>query len=229
MNSLNIRAARPEDADKVAPLIYSAAPEKFEYWLGVGCKASKRKARTLQVLADAFAADAGVQGYGVFWVAELDGEIIGMSAGYRGSDAPKLKQKLVQWALPYFKLRFPQVAKRGLNLAKLQNPIADDFYYGSGLGTDTQCRGQGIGQKMIELQMQRAKSFAISPDDKPAINTFGFDVAVTNEKALSIYHRTGFDTVWKKQFVKPSVGIPDSYRMAMPVDNIQIHEDIVSK
>lgn len=200
--TLTIRPAIPADADKVAPLIYSAAPQKYDYWFG--CFGHE----PLAVIADAFRAGAGVMGYQHYWVAEQNGEVLGGGSFYSAREIKDAKQQLLVWALPYFGVfKLPKLIKRGLELSALQQPFYDDMLYVGNLGVYPKAQGNGVATALLAYHEKTARENGLK---------YGLDVAVTNTRAIALYRHLGFEKTFKNTFSgEQSAQIPDSWRMLL--------------
>lgn len=203
-----IRPARADDADVVAPLIYSAGPEMYDYWL------TTKKHEPLSVISAAFKTHAGIQGYGCHWVAEVAGEVLGVVASYTGQESHALERQLAFWLLKYFKQDAPIVAMRGLKLSKLIKPIPNDLLFMANLGVSPKVQGRGVGTKLLRYHQQRAKTLS-------GVNQFGLDVANNNPSAQRLYERLGMVQVWERVFTDLTKGIPSSRRMSMSVVDLE--------
>lgn len=207
-DKVSIRQARAEDAKVVAPLIFSAGPEHFTYWL------NQKPTKCIKLIEKAFRANAGILGYGIHWVACVDDEVLGVGAFCTGRQHVMLGLKTGIW----FLANLPLTQKlgnshRGLKLAPMINPLPKNILYVSNLGVSSKAQGKGIGSKLIRFHQLRAKNL-------PKVKTFGLDVAATNPNAQRLYERLGMSQIWEKQFYDSSIGIPDSRRLTMAVSDI---------
>lgn len=185
--AITIRKARPEDVKIVAPLIYSAGPEVYDYWF------ASTGQTTIDILADAFIKNVSIMGYGCHWVAEKNDVVMGVGAFYSGWFTQKTSLSLLLWMLKFFstqpfaRKRFGTkaagVVARGMKIAKT-SPIPSRLLYVANLGVSPAAQGQGIGTALLHFHIARAKKQAIT-------NQFGLDVAVTNPHAQRLYERMG--------------------------------------
>lgn len=185
--SLQFRPATAADAPVAAPLVYSAGPEAFDYIL----RAAGREA--LEFLRDAFAQGAGYQGWRNHQVAERDGRVVGVGAFYSGRDEGRLTLGFVRQVLGFYPLHAALgVIRRALEVAPMMKPVRRNMLYVANFGVAPECRGQGIGARMLNWQLAqaRARGFAI----------YALDVAVTNPRAQRLYEGIGMRVVRERRF-----------------------------
>jgi len=202
--SLSFRPARAADAVAAAPLVYSAGPEAFDYMLRAG------GSEALDFLRHAFADGAGYQGHRNHWVAERDGRVVGVGAFYSGRDEGRLTLGLLRQVLAFYPLRQAfGVILRALELAPMMKPLPKDMWYVANFGVAPECRGQGIGARMLNWQMAEAR--------KHGFACYALDVAVTNPRAQKLYEGVGFSFVRERRFRgdRKRSPVPDCRRLEM--------------
>ena len=202
--SLAFRPATAQDADAAAPLVYSAGPEAFDYMF----RTAGREA--LDYLRYAFAQGGGFQGYRNHWVAEREGRVVGVGAFYSQGEEGRLTLGLMRQVLSFYPLRAAfGVIRRGLELAPMMKPLTPDMLYVANFGVAPDCRGQGIGARMLNMQMAEAR--------KRGFGIYALDVAVTNPRAQKLYEGVGFRFVRERRFRgdRNRSPVPDCRRLEM--------------
>lgn len=202
--SLEFRPARAEDADAAAPLVYSAGPEAFDYMFRAGGR------QALDFLRHAFRQGGGFQGYRNHWVAERDGVVVGVGAFYGQRMEGRLTLGLMRQVLSFYT---PWAAfgviRRGLELAPMLKPLTPDMLYVANFGVAPECRGQGIGARMLNFKMAEARN--------SGYGVYALDVAVTNPRAQKLYEGIGFRFVRERRFRgdRARAPVPDCRRLEM--------------
>ncbi|PPE71936.1 GNAT family N-acetyltransferase [Solimonas fluminis] len=202
--SLGFRPARAEDAEAAAPLVYSAGPEAFDYML----RAAGRGA--LDFLRYAFAQGGGFQGHRNHWVAEREGRVVGVGAFYGQRDEGRLTLGLMRQVLSFYPLPAAfGVIRRGLELSPMMKPLTPEMLYVANFGVAPECRGQGIGARMLNFQMAQAR--------QRGFQLYALDVAVTNPRAQKLYEGIGFRFVRERRFRgdRARSPVPDCRRLEM--------------
>ncbi len=184
---LEIRPATAADAEGAAPLVYSSGPEAFDYILrDVGKTA-------LDFLRFALADGDGFQGHRIHWVAERDGQVVGAGAFYSGKDELGLTLGFVRQVFAFYPfVTALGVIVRALQVAPLLKPLTRDMLYVANFGVASECRGQGVGARMLNQQMARAR--------EQGFKRYALDVAVTNPRAQKLYEGIGMQFVREKRF-----------------------------
>ena len=199
-----LRPARGEDAAAAAPLVYSAAPEIFDYMLN----AAGRDA--LGFLRFAFEDGAGFQGSRNHVVAERDGRVIGVGAFYTGRDELRLTLGIARQFFTFYPFAAALgVLRRALEVAPLTKPLSRDMLYVANLGVAPECRGQGVGAQLLNAQIAEAR--------QRGLRTFALDVASTNPRAQRLYEGLGLSFVKERSLGgnRERSRIPDARRLQM--------------
>ncbi len=202
--SLDIRPARADDAAAAAPLVYSSGPEAYDYILRDGGKTA------LDFLRHAFADGRGFQGHRNHWVAERDGQVVGAGAFYSGRDELRLSIGFVAQILAFYPLLTAiAVIRRALQVAAMMKPVTRDMLYVANFGVAAECRGQGVGARMLNQQMARAR--------QAGFKRYALDVAVTNPRAQKLYEGIGLKFVREMRFRgdHQRAPVPDCRRLEM--------------
>lgn len=132
---LMIRAAKPEDASQVSPLLIDAIEDIAFLLTGTNDPYEAKNA-----LEHWIAAPANRLSYENIRVAEADGRIVGMALMYAGAQIPELDRPL----LAALEARAPNPPK-----AFPEEACEDEFYLDS-VAVSALCRGQGIGSQLIQ-------------------------------------------------------------------------------
>ncbi|MEO3944799.1 GNAT family N-acetyltransferase [Gorillibacterium sp. CAU 1737] len=130
-----IRAAKPEDASQVSPLLIDAIEDIAFLLTG-----TKDPFEAKNALEHWIAAPANRLSYENIRVAEADGQIVGMALMYAGARIPELDRPL----LAALEARLPDPPK-----AFPEEACEDEFYLDS-VAVSALCRGQGIGSQLIQ-------------------------------------------------------------------------------
>ncbi len=184
---LEIRRATAADAEGAAPLVYSSGPEAFDYILRDAGKTA------LDFLRFALADGDGFQGHRIHWVTERDGQVVGAGAFYSGKDDLRLTLGFVRQVFAFYPfVTALGVIVRALQVAPLLKPLTRDMLYVANFGVASECRGQGVGARMLNQQMARAR--------EQGFKRYALDVAVTNPRAQKLYEGIGMQFVREKRF-----------------------------
>lgn len=185
MEPITIRDARKEDASDIARLFMMAWP--VEEFLAMD------PSLTLEGLHDRIQkyveAEDTLYSYTntVVATALRDGaeRVVGALNGYDGAKYEDLKRPVVE--------DFNSSSTdSGSDFAKVKETEAGEFYLDSA-GVDPSMRSHGIGSKLFEAAISRAKSQGFSK--------VGLIVDVDKPKAEALYHRLGFKNTGYKDFL----------------------------
>jgi len=200
--TIQFRPAQALDVDAAVPLIYSAAPEAFEYLYTLSNKTAH------DFLHYAFLDGKGLYGWRNHTVATIDEQVVGIGAFFSGQDYRALTQTLMMQMLRYYsKLLLPQLTLRSFHLAQIVAPPPFNCHFLMDFGVREDVRGQGIGTAFIHHHLALAQQLGRE--------SLGLDVAVTNHNAQALYERLGFQVVRERQFKGTKGAVPDSRRMIM--------------
>lgn len=199
---LEFRQANPSDVEEAVPLIYSAAPEVFDYiFLPHIAK---------QFLHFAFQSKKGLFGCENHLVAVSDENVVGIGAFYSGKEYTRLALAHSKSVMSFYGLKkcWP-VLKRGLQFRFFLTSPSRDEEYIANLGVSEKLRGHGVGTQLI----LHAKERAIKKGKK----IYSLDVAVNNPRAEKLYSKLGFAMTEEKtfKFTGKSNSIPNVRRMVM--------------
>ena len=176
-----IRPARPDDVDAAVPLIFSAGPDAYRYVFANGSTIDAR-----DFLAHAFVCNQGEFGHTVFWVAELNGDVIATASGYTGTSAQRFMWPAIKQIFSYYGLRKGMgVIRRGMQIEKIIVPPkgADEFYVGN-VGVAPSMQGKGIGQRLFDFLHKEGR--------RQGATVAVLDVSMENPRAEALYTRLGY-------------------------------------
>lgn len=200
---IELRCARPADADAAVPLIYSSGPAAFDFVFS-----RSAATQSLDFLGYAFRDGSGEFGYRNHTVVTHRGRVIGVGACYSGEGLfPNTISAIRQIAMFYGVVGSAHVIRNGLKIEQLIGPPKGRMNYIGHLGISHEWRGRGIGRRLIEHFLDIGRR-AHRP--KAVL-----DVSVENPRAQMLYERIGFKTVAECFSTLPNV--PDHRRMEMPL------------
>jgi len=206
---MEIRPATIHDAQSIAPLIYSAGPEIYDFIN----KTSKYNAQ--QFIEFEFRTGQGFCGYRNVTVAVQDGQVVATGCFF---DGPQHKSLTLGTIINLFRFYgpinvWPVLARAMHTESVMKRPRPGEIYL-SNFGVSPQCRGQGIGTTMIQHKLKEAK--------RNGYTLFGLDVASTNPRAENLYQRLGLSVVKQKQFSGKREGhsVPDSRKMELDLSKV---------
>ncbi len=207
MDALEIRAARPADADAAVPLIYSSGPGSFEYVFGDGSPDG-----ALAFLRRAFADREGEFSHATHRVAVRGGEVVGVGAAYGADAVLRFTLAAARQILGgYGPLRGAGVIVRGLRTEQVIRPPRAGELYICHLGVRQDCRSRGVGRALLDDLLGSASA------GRHRVATL--DVAVGNPRAQALYERCGFrvDARRVSALRRTAGAVPDHHRMSRPL------------
>jgi len=202
--NVNIRQARPDDAQMVIPMIYSSGPHEFDYVFSAGDKLID------DYLLFAFPTPWGGQSHRVFTVATSNNEVVGVSAFYSGGDGLRLNLGNFWNILRFYGPRhLLQVVRRGLQMEAIIPPPSANAGFISQIGVKDEFRGHGIGTLLIQHLVERTQAMGLQKCE--------LDVAVSNPRAQGLYERLGFKVVKENPWPHPDskIHVPGQRRMEL--------------
>ncbi|SET41084.1 GNAT family N-acetyltransferase [Thalassotalea agarivorans] len=178
-----IRPATPDDIKQAIPLMYSSGPEAFNYVFSV-----THESQSIEFLSYAYKKGDGEFGYQDHFVAEINGEVVGL-VGYRpAQDNLRYTLSAIKRIFVYYGLLSGlKVIKRGLAFEKIVPPPPKNTACLHNFGVSNSVRGQGIGARMMTMVAEKAKQQGYS--------AVVLDVAETNPKAKALYLRQGYQVI----------------------------------
>ncbi len=194
---IRFRKATPSDVEEACPLIYSAAPEAFDYMFAL------RDYRALNFLRFAFLHEDGLFGYDNHLIAEVDHEVAGIGAFYSGREYLSLGLGNTKQVFKFYGFfDGSSVFKRCLQIQKVVPPPKKDAEYVADLGVKEKFRGQGIGTAILKRQQEIARS--------KKHRFYILDVAANNPRAQKLYEALGFRVTHERPFLPSGKPGPNS-------------------
>lgn len=202
---VSIRPARPEDAEALAPLVYSSGPAAFDYVFS-----HKTRTNAVEFLARALRTPGGEFGYDIHWSAELNGEVVGAAAGFTGERPVAFMLSAIRRIIgTYGPPEGIGVMIRGLQVESVVHPPKRNEYCVAHLGVRPDLRSRGIGERLIRHLLDRARG------EGHALAML--DVSVENPRAQELYERLGFAVTAERRskFENATARVPDHRRMEL--------------
>lgn len=179
MENLIIRKGKPEDSRPSNFLIYSTGSYFFDHIF------SYEKEKILELLKKLFEKNKGIFSHQFTTVAELEGRVVGIEHGYTRRD------KQIHALLNSFYIikhhKFDQILKmlmRNYHIERFLKKIHPNSYYVAHLAVILEYHGKGIGGKLLDNAIKKAKSLHF--------NFCALDVSIHNKKAIKLYEKKGF-------------------------------------
>lgn len=201
---MEIRKARKTDSGKIAELIYSAGPELYDFIY------LTEKTNPLDYIRFEFESGRGLCGYKNVTVFVKDGVVVGTGCFYSGKEYKKLLagtlMNMVQFFGPIKVL--PALLRSNHASSVMKEPRHNELYLAN-FGVSPECRGTGIGSRMVQAQIDAAKD--------NGYRIFSLDVADTNPKAEALYSRLGLEIVDFKKFSgrRKGMRVPNTKKMEL--------------
>jgi ribosomal protein S18 acetylase RimI-like enzyme len=201
---MEIRTATPNDAAHVAPLIYSAGPELYDFIYKTG----KHSAQAF--IEFEFRSGKGFCGHRHVSVVAQNGQAVASGCFF---DDKQFKARTLQTVVNMFKFYGPiqvwPALRRSMHVESVMKPPKSGEVYLSNFGVNPAMRGQGLGSALVTHKVKEAKA--------AGYKVFGLDVASTNPRAEKLYNRLGLTFVKQKRFTGKRAGIevPDGRKMEM--------------
>lgn len=165
--NFQIRQARPDDSQAIAPLIVNAIGEIADHMT-----AENQPEKILQKLQAMIEGEHTRHSHRFTYVAEVDQSIAGILVLYHGKDAEALDRYLID-----------QLKQEGH--ARTIEPEAHlDEWYIDTVSVDPAFQGQGIGSRLFE--------YAETIVAKNGGGKLALNVDLEKEGAIRLYHRLGF-------------------------------------
>lgn len=199
---IEIRRAAPDDAEAAIPLILSSGPDAYEYVFSLPGRPAA------EFLAFAFRDGRGFAGYRNHQLAVRDGRVIGSGAFYALPEHHRYsREALAQATRHYGMIGAVRIVRQSLPVGNMMPAPAPDALYVANLAVHADCRGQGVGARLLEQAVALARAA-----DKAALE---LDVSVRNPRAQALYERTGFRVISERAFRgdRSRIDVPDHRRM----------------
>ncbi|EIM07603.1 acetyltransferase [Planococcus antarcticus DSM 14505] len=162
-----IRQARPEDAEKVAPLIINAIGDIANHMT-----AQKEPEAVLEKVEDMIRGEHTRHSYHYTYTALVNGDIAGALVIYHGNQADALDRYLIK-----------QLKKQGHERTIEPEAHTDEWYIDT-VSVDPAYQGQGIGSKLFEFAETLVSS---QKGAKLSLN-----VDIDKKGAIRLYKRLGY-------------------------------------
>lgn len=203
---MEIRTSIINDAPQIAPLIYSAGPELYDFIY----KTEKHAATDF--IAYEFRTGKGFCGHPNVSVVAHNGQAVATGCFF---DGKQFKTRTLQTVINMFKfyglVQVWSVLGRSMHIESVMKAPRDGELYLSNFGVQSALRGQGFGSALIQYKISEAK--------KSGYKTFALDVASTNPRAENLYKRLGLKFIKQKRFSGKRTGftVPDARKMELPL------------
>ncbi|HWK28239.1 MAG TPA: GNAT family N-acetyltransferase [Solirubrobacter sp.] len=173
---LLVRPATPEDA--CVPLLLESARPYYAAYAG-----GEQRAR--RMLDAVYAKTGHAASYEICTVALLDGEIVGLVAGFPVAEADERSRRFVRLTLPALPLwRWPGTF-RHLHAAGAVAPAPPvDAYYVDALAVAETHRRRGIARRLLEIADAQAR--------EAGLPRLALDTGLQNAGARALYESFGF-------------------------------------
>ncbi len=176
---VTLRRARADDAPQAGPLVFEAAPILFSLLFG------PRETEAVRALTHLFQLGGNPFGWEQAWVAVQGEAVVGVMIAAT-VEARRRGGRRMWWLLPRVRGVGAMLRRLPEALAMMRgyaSPPAEAFYVGI-LAVAEDCRGQGIGSRLLEAAAAQAIQ------ERCALTTL--HVEMDHEDALRFYRRAGF-------------------------------------
>jgi ribosomal protein S18 acetylase RimI-like enzyme len=206
MPSIRITGCTALDATAAIPLIYSSGPAEFRYAFSVDYAE-----QALDFLHFAFTREQGQFSYKNHVGIYVDNQLTGIAAYWTRNDLNDFMRRHITDILSYYGIwKGAGVLLRGLQVEQVMREPGKDCGYIANVGVAESARGQGIGQQLMEHQIQRSRMEQLKACE--------LDVRVGNP-ARNLYERLGFrDQITRHSQRSNRFGAINSHtRMRLPL------------
>jgi ribosomal protein S18 acetylase RimI-like enzyme len=172
-----VRRAGPDDA--AAPLLYESARPYYDAYAG-----SERRARRL--VASVYGLGRHTASWETCWVAEVDGRVVGVLAGFPVTDAPELARRFVGLTFrrtpPW---RWPGMWRHVQAAGTLAPRTPARSWYVDALAVDAGLRRRGVARALLAVAEEQAEALDLTG--------VALDTGLHNEGARALYLASGFE------------------------------------
>lgn len=174
-----MRRARAEDAPEAGPLVFEAAPVLFGLLFG------PREAEAVRALTHLFRLGGNPFGFDQAWVAVRGGTVVGVMIAAT-VEARRRGGRRMWWLLPRVRGAVAMLRRLPEALAMMRGYASppEEAYYVGILAVAEDCRGRGIGAKLLDEAAEQAV------EARCAVTVL--HVEMDHEDALRFYRRAGF-------------------------------------
>lgn len=206
---MEIRIATLDDVICIAPLIYSAAPELYDFLYKTVNHDSK------EFIEFEFCSGRGFCGYKNVTVIAHENLVVGTGCFFNQQQYIALTLGTVANMFKFYgRINIWPVLARTMHVESVMKCPRKGELYLSNFGVNPEYQGQGFGTSMIQQKLKEAQAsdYAI----------FGLDVASTNPQAEKLYQRLGLSVVEEKSFSGKRKGhsVPNSKKMELDLNHI---------
>jgi ribosomal protein S18 acetylase RimI-like enzyme len=202
---VTFRPARPEDAEAMAPLVYSSGPAAFDYVFTHGTRVP-----AVEFVHRSLPSPGGEFGHDVHVVGELGGEVVATGASYSGQAHVAFMMSAIRRILGiYGPIPGARVLARGLRFESVVPPPRGAMHYISHIGVRRDVWGKGVGERLMRHLLEQGRV----EGRKLAV----LDVSAENPRAQALYERLGFVVTGEKRsrLENASARVPDHRRMEL--------------
>jgi ribosomal protein S18 acetylase RimI-like enzyme len=198
-----IRPATAADAQVGAYLIHMTMSRLAGFLLG-----SNNPAKVNSVLSKLFAQRQNRFSYQFADIAEVNGQVAGLSLSYPSRIMKHLEMPMAKQLLRILGMgEFIRFTRSALPLSRMKEAGADEHYINN-LAVLPNFQGQGIGTRLLAFVESKAKA--------AGLGICSLTVEIGNERACHLYERLGYRLVGTVELQRLShgVGFKGYYRMA---------------
>lgn len=185
VETITIRAAEKSDTTWSADLMFAAGPGLFSYVFA----STPDKAR--DILRQAFATPRHAFSYEYAQIIEVRQQPAGLIVGYPGDLKRKAEESLQSVMAQYLPLsRVPRILVNLADISRIKQAVNPTDYFILSLCIAPEFRNHGLGSALIQDTEFEARSLGC--------HTICLDVAFSNTRARSLFHRLGYRTTCSK-------------------------------
>jgi ribosomal protein S18 acetylase RimI-like enzyme len=172
----SVRPARPDDA--AAPLLYESAKPYYDAYAG-----GERRARRL--LGTVYASPGNAASWEVCRVAEADGEVVGVLAGFPSAQGERLARRFIALTLPRVPpWRWPRLVGHLSAASRISPQPPVGSWYVDALAVAAGRRRQGVGRRLL-VEAERLAAHA-------GATGVALDTGLANAPAQALYEACGY-------------------------------------
>jgi ribosomal protein S18 acetylase RimI-like enzyme len=195
----DLQPATPDMAPLASDLIYMTMRQTADYLFGSD-NAQQTLSRLFEMKSNRFS-------YQFSEVISSSGEIAGLVVSYPGQLLRKLELPTALRVVQAIGISgFFRFVRQALPLIHFKEAEPDEYYI-SNIAVLPAQQGHGLGNQMLQLTEKKAR--------QQGYRKISLTVDIENERALSLYCRTGFEVVQtiSVESLRRRIGYGDSYRM----------------